>query len=399
MVARMARRTISEAAFANFFLAVIFTGLPWIGISKYPGMVSAALLHSTLNTLIAFALGFAMFALQSVVTSWAARALGDRVVWLGIGVGPQLISRTLKSGTHIVVRLFPVVARPAHVTTRSAGQAMRAALALLAPAVVLGAALAIFVDVHPMTITGLIFAVHQRLAPDSLFALIATWIVFTMVVGALGLVLNFSGWSGVTPAVSQARRLLGHTFAVATLIDRGRYADGVALGRKGLEEKPDDVLLQAMVANALILQRDPEGFAIVNRLRSAQLPPALHAICANLWAWECYMQDDVARRDDAERAARMAVVHAPDNASYRDTLGHMLLWNGKLSEAESQLKRAFDRASAATTRTSAAIGLAMVFARTQRIDDATTWLARARAQAVEHPLLAQAIAIVEPARL
>jgi Flp pilus assembly protein TadD len=86
----------------------------------------------------------------------------------------------------------------------------------------------------------------------------------------------------------------------------------------------------------------------------------------------------------------------PDNSSLLDTRGHVLLWNGRLEEAERHLLRAYALRSNASGRASSAAGLALVYSKTNRRDEALAWLARAREQDAHQPVVARAIAAVDP---
>jgi hypothetical protein len=109
------------------------------------------------------------------------------------------------------------------------------------------------------------------------------------------------------------------------------------------------------------------------------------------------MRGDEALQPEAEKTSLEAVTAAPRVPSVLDTRGHVLLWCNRLAEAEPLLLRAYQLGKG-STRASAAAGMAVLCARLNRVDEAATWLERARAQDAPHRLVARAAALVEPLR-
>jgi hypothetical protein len=370
-------------------LTIAMLVLPWIGWIRYP---SASIALAVANMGVVVVLGFAVHAFQQLVIALVARALGDRVPLVIIGCGPQLWSRAAGYRT-LTLRLLPVNTAIAIATTRKRGQAIRTAVALLAGAVIPAGALVSLLVLHPASWTDRHEIFARRLAPDCLFIYLTVWLVYVGTVGAI-----MTLFADMDAGVHKARRAIGHALEAGLAVNRGAYAEGVALARRGLEEDPENPLLQVQFAEAMSVSGRPETSGLIEGLLKRDLPPALRAVSLNLRAWECYLGGDEGLRAEADKASLDAITALPDNESIIDTRGHVLLWNKQLPQAEQHFRRAFKLARARATRTSSASGLAMICAATNRPDEAAQWLARAREQDSEHVLVARATAAVEPLR-
>ena len=379
----------------NTWPFVLLLLMPWSGY--FHSRSSAAAVLGLENMLLMLALAFTALALQQITVALTARALGDRLLMFTIGVGPKLWSRYFAHHV-VVVRAFPVYGLQTLVTTRKRGQRVRTALAITAGWAPFAVGLALIVVMHPASWTEKYALLARRLAPDSLFLYIAGWIALNGVFITIGALSGSRFFSNLDESVFTARRVLGHALEAEIQMSKGAYDLAVAAARRGLDEKPDDLLLQVNLAAALSMQGDPEAFALTEALSKRDLPPNLRGTCLNVRAWECYLRDDEALRDEADRASLEAVSSSPNQPAFLDTRGHVLMWNGRAAEAEQHLGRAFRLARSRSGRTSAASGMAILCANAGRVDEAVSWLARARAQDIQHPVLARAIALVEPLR-
>lgn len=168
-------------------------------------------------------------------------------------------------------------------------------------------------------------------------------------------VLGLLGGSSNTAEQLKARRRLGFALESARYSVRGAYDQAVLSARRGLDESPDDALLQISLAIALSTRCDPEAFALTESLVKRELAPGPRAL--NVRAWTCYVRYDDALRAEADEASKEALKLDPNNASLLDTRGHVALWHGRLTEEEDVLTRAYNTKHAGATRGSAAAGL------------------------------------------
>src|SRR5688572_10279676 len=110
--------------------ALLMLGAPWMGLWD-SDRSAAAVGFSAANMALAPLVCLFISALGQVVTAFVARFLGDRVVTVILGLGPQLFGLRISS-TFVSVRAFPFAGFNAIVTTRKRGQTARALVATLA---------------------------------------------------------------------------------------------------------------------------------------------------------------------------------------------------------------------------------------------------------------------------
>ena len=379
----------------NMWPLMFMVILPWSGYFHAPSSSSPAVALE--NTAVMFGVAYAALAVQSVSVALAARALGDRLLMFTIGIGPKLWSRSIAHHT-VIVRAVPVNTMQTLVTTRERGQRLRTAIASVAGWAPFAIGLAAIAALHPHSWTEKYALLARRLAPDTLFLYVAGWIAVNGVFISLGTLARIRFFSNLDDNMLKARRLLGHAYEAERQLEKGAFDQSIAAARRGLEEQPDDLLLQVNLAAALSHKGDPEAFAITESWSGREMPAHLRGSCRNVRAWECYMRNDEALRAEADQASLEAMTALPDHPAVLDTRGHVLLWNGRPAEAEPLLRRAYIRGTGRSGKASAASGLAILCANAGRVDDAAIWLARARAQDIAHPLLAKAAALVEPLR-
>jgi Flp pilus assembly protein TadD len=378
----------------NTWPLVLMVIVPWSGYFHAP---SSSPILALENTAVIFGLAFAALTLQQVAVALAARALGDRLLTFSIGIGPKLWSRSIAHHL-VIVRAVPVNSLQTLITTRERGQRVRTALAIFAGWAPFAIGLVVIALFHPASWTQKYVVLAHRLAPDTLFIYVAGWLALNGALISLGTLTRSKYLSGLDDNILKSRRLVGHAFEVERLLTRDAYDQAIAAARRGLEEQPDDLLLQINLAAALSLKGDPEAFAITESWKTRDIPPHLRAGCLNVRAWECYMRNDDALRAEADEASLAAISASPDHPAILDTRGHVLLSTGRTAEAQQHLQRAFALSKGRSGKALSASGLAILHANAGRLDEAVAWLARARAQDLAHPLLAKAAALVEPLR-
>lgn len=374
-----------------FGLAFILLLLYQSGAGHSDGSVNRWL-WCVANTAAAPLVGLVLVAIEQATVFAVARALGDRVVRIWIGEGPTVVERVVRD-TNILVRVLPMFGGSLILSPKRSRQLLRTAIAQGAGALALASVLvAILVFEHPTA-----RQLQQHLSSGFAFD---TLLIFGAMIAMIG------GFTGGTHLFSsdekklRARRTLAAVVMASEHIRRGAYSQAEQLARDGLVAKPDDPDLQYVLATALICrQQYDEALLLIDGLRGRQLPAAFKTACGAQWAWICYMSDRTSFREPAEKAARDAVAAFPEEPALLDTLGHVLMWNGNLAEAEECLRRAYQSKSArASTRTSAATGLAMVCGKREKIDEAVSWLAIARTFGQHEELVARAAALIEPLR-
>lgn len=340
------------------------------------------------NLALLVGLAFVCCVVDVLVWTGVARALGDRAVVLMIGSGPRLFRWASKTNVSIVLYLVPMVSKAVIATTRRAGQRSRLRIMLAANGIVFAAIAIALVIVQSPSWAELRASFVSRIAPDSIA------IVLALSYGVIYLL------SAITATYHQkgldASLVLGHLFAVSDPLGRGANALAEQAARAGLADVPESDLLQAMLAQTLLGRDDDAAFALATQLLERELPPQVRAAMQNIWAWHVYINDLDEHRTAADEATKDAVEVLADSHPIVDTRGHVLLWLGRRAEAEPLLQRAYANGTG-STKTSSAAGLAMLYARGGRIDEAHAWLERARQEPTTHQrLVARAIATVEP---
>ena len=375
---------------------LVNVGLGWMAlVCVWPAIAAGGVTASNVALLPVMAI--AAISLEQVVVVLVARALGDRVLAVVLGVGPQVYGRRF-GAVHVSWRALPALGGASIVTARLEGQRARTAIAMFAGVAVLAAAMLAVVAIEHPTWQALGQGFTSRTAPDVDFLLVAAFVIYANGFSALGIATRIRVLTSIDEANLRTRRKLGLALEAERSIHKGAYDDAVSLLRRGLEDWPDDPVLLVDLAVALGAQEDPEGFAVAEALVKRELSAPLRPLALNAWAWACYLRGSDELCDEADCASRAALEARPDHPSFLDTRGHVLLWNGRHAEAEQHLRRAYDRAKHRHTRATAAAGLAMVFAATDRPGEAAAWLERARREGVQSALVARAVAIVEPLR-
>ena len=188
---------------------------------------------------------------------------------------------------------------------------------------------------------------------------------------------------------------VGH--ATTRLLTQHRYAEAEKLLRSALGTDPENAYLNLNLAIALQMRAEhAEALTALEAILARHIVDPFKPIARNLLAWSCYMLEEESRLASADEASRLALEAAPTKPHYLDTRGHVLLWAGNAPEAESHLLQAHELAKDDSTRAYSAAGLAIACHRQHRIDDAKTWLAKARKLKCDERLLARAVAEVEP---
>jgi cellulose synthase operon protein C len=118
---------------------------------------------------------------------------------------------------------------------------------------------------------------------------------------------------------------------------RGRLAAADRPLRDWLEDRPGDTL--ARIALAELLRNDGRGPAALVEYRRAAADEALGPLALNNIAWFMYDVDSKAL-DEAVAVARRAHALAPSEGGIKDTLGWLLLQQGRVAEALPLLRAA-----------------------------------------------------------
>ena len=375
--------------------ALCMTGATWVCLVLILPATAAGGFHAS-NLGLMPVMGLACICVEQLTVAIVARALGDRLLTVQLGVGPQVFKVRLRQLCTVSLRVLPVLGSTVIITARERGQRARTAVAMLAGIAVLIGAMAALVFHEGAALDVLEHRLASGPAFDSTFLLAASFVVYMRGLSALGVLARIPSLTGISNETLRARRKLGIAMQAASLSDRGAFDQAESLIRQGLIDWPDDSMLQVLLGITLNGRNDPDAFAFVEALVKRDLPASLKPMCLNLWAWQCYVREADELRAEADRASLAAVEAKPDNPSVLDTRGHVLLWLGRYADAERHLRRAYELATAAATRASSAAGLAMLYAATDRPGDAATWLARGRQQHVHLSVMARAIAAVEP---
>ncbi len=319
--------------------------------------------------------------LQELVVALVARLLGDRVPVITTAYGRIVAQRQLGS---VLVRVsrVPILAVSVMVTSRAEGQRRRIVLARLAGFVMVLAPLVLLYVYEPQG--------HAKLTETLVPDLTAPFTV-AAIVSAVLLVMQ---------PRTQLRQALNYGIALEAdhHVRNGAYARAVAVARRGVERDRDDVTLQLALAGALSHTADTdEAFTLADQLRRREgLPETVAASVLNLWAWLCVLRGADEHVDEADRVSEKALA-SHDRGELHDTRGHVLLWRKRYAEAEPHFLASYAAQKRSPFgRMSSAAGMAMLCAATDRPDEARTWLERARAERIEHDLVARATAAVEP---
>lgn len=379
------------------FGVLFFGGLlllaPWLGY-RYAAHPSAV--DCLLNTAIVLAASLVLAVVQGAITVATARLLGDRVVHLAIGVGKVRFTRQLGNVT-VTLRTLPFASGAAIATTRARRQRWRLLVARSAGSLVmliLFIALTSRYGLDKRAILGS-FATGAAIGPALL--------VVTGLAAYVGIINGFSIIGGSAslsahPEGLRQLRELGFGLASETHAKSGAHLLAEQTARRGLEDSPDSHILQLVLATSLVNQSSPEAFATIDALVERGLAGHIRVLAFNLWAWAAYQRGDGELSERADQASLRALEAYPAHASVLDTRGHVLLWNGRLDEAEPILRRAHQLATTRGARASSAVGLALLYQARNRIDDAVEWLERARKADQDHWLIPRAVAAIEPLR-
>jgi hypothetical protein len=87
----MAKLKATQLSSGHAFVFLALVAYAWIGYLHAPSPSSAR--YGLANTVLMLALGFIVLVVQNFAMVLAARALGDRIIRVTIGVGPRLWSR------------------------------------------------------------------------------------------------------------------------------------------------------------------------------------------------------------------------------------------------------------------------------------------------------------------
>jgi tetratricopeptide (TPR) repeat protein len=181
--------------------------------------------------------------------------------------------------------------------------------------------------------------------------------------------------------------------------EQGAYGSAEQLAREALRTSPEDPGVQLYLGLALSARGHTEALAIADKLRQHD-NPTVRCLANNLWAWHAYLLGDEPLRTDAVRAIDEALSLASEpntHAAILDTRAHVALWSKRYADAERDFLASLNtKHRKASGRMISAAGLAMVYAATDRPDEARAYLAKARAEGIEHDILARATAAVEP---
>lgn len=381
---------IGPLNFGSFALLLLCA---WQGYFAAPVKSTTAAEWALVNTALAPLVAFAAIALHQGVLAGMARAVGDHLAQIGIGVGPQVWPRRGKGG-RVVVRLLPVNWSHAQYTARASGQRTRTAVVHLATGFVFVGLIALDIVLQPTSWSTSKLSLSSRIAPDLLFVPCAVVLTVQSCSVGVGVV---AGWTSISlnDKVLKARRAWGATLFAGRAMRRGEPRVALALAELALEEEPDNLTFAAVFVELLVLTRDPAAFDRLLELKERLPPSKLRVAVLNLWAWEAYLRDEVAHRDEACEVLERLARGEPDNMSLVDTYGHMLLWAGRDAVAEPHLMRAEAAALGAACRASSACGLAILDARRGDFASARRWISRARAHDSNNMLLPRVAALVE----
>jgi hypothetical protein len=269
---------------------------------------------ANIGLLVVASFCFAMF--EQTIIGGFARMLGDRVVSMQIGWGPQIAHRNIPPALRVTWMAVPVSGASVIGTTRPQGQARRIAIARLGSTCLLIAISFLTLRIVGESWPALRHSISNRLAPDTMLFVAAVMTAFW------GLLFSIDSFSA-------ARLRLGHHLGVATATSmamaRCAFDEAGAIARKGLETFPNDQALEILLASSLSYRTSDEAAAIAHKYyRRTDLPPELRAVVCNLWAWSVYLHGRDDLREQADRASLEALSLWQD-ASIRDTRGHILL--------------------------------------------------------------------------
>jgi hypothetical protein len=366
---------------------LLLLGSPWMGLWD-SDRSAAAVGFSAANMALAPLVCLLISALGQFVTTCVARLLGDRVVTVLLGLGPQLFGLRISS-TFVSLRAFPFAGFNVIVTTRKRGQTARALVATLACIASLTALLIAVVCVRDASWTSL----KQGLATG------IAWDMLIVIACASGLLWSVNAIeSTFKEEVRKARRALGYAASAQRYEMDGAYDLAIAEARRGLEDSPDNLMLLLVVATSTNAKGEDALTLVEPLLSRNDVSAYLKPVVLNLWAWVCLVRGDDNLRAAADDASREALAAHPKSASLLDTRGHVLLWNGRHDEAEVHLKRAYELADRDSTYASAAAGLAMLCTAKDRPEEAAMWLQRGRDHDPDNVMMVRAVAAVEPLR-
>jgi tetratricopeptide (TPR) repeat protein len=369
-------------------LAGLFQVVPANGVG---GIVAYSLVNMVLTPLILFAI----IALDQLVTAIAARALGDKVAFVVLGVGPLLRNRPVR-GVSLLVRPIPLFSVNGIVTTRAKGQRARLGVAMFAGASAVIALVVLAAVLEPRSLHDHRMGLAEHVAVGTVIVFGGGFIALMSLLGAVGALIGTKGLTNIDDAALAVRRGLAYVTEANVALTKGAFAEAEAIARRGLQDLPDDPALHAVVINALSCRGDERAFDAAAELLTRELPPWLRPQVQNLWAWECYVQGREDLHAAADTASSEALAATPDSPHVLDTRGHILLWNGDHVAAEKCLVRAYGLSKARSNRASSAAGIAMICAAGSRIDEAHTWLERGRREDPAHRIMARAVAAVAP---
>jgi hypothetical protein len=372
--------------------ALLLLALPCWGFGAnaqlYPDRAQNVLINIALAPLVAFLVTVA----EQVVVAGVTRILGDRIMFMRIGIGPNLRAFR-RFDCNFVWQLVPVSGGPAIATARKAGQRFRVALALSAGSVFL---VTIFATVLARTDRpGFGEELASGVALDSLLLLATGLTGFLSVMVSLGAI-GVPGFSNLTQDRLRSWRSWGLAFEALRHLQNGATVKAADTARQGLADDPGNPHLELFVINERTMKSDETALPIIED-RIATAPDAgIKASYQNQLAWLLYMLGDSSRLAAADEASRAALESHPTIAGFMDTRGHILLWAGRISDAQPMLEAAYEKAERSSTRAYSAAGLAIIAAHQNRPDDARMWLQRAKDGDAPHALLAKAIAVVDP---
>lgn len=346
---------------------------------------SGAMLAVNLALLVAVSFGVCL--IDVVVTALVASMLGDRWIVMQIGSGPQLlqVSRTFHQ---ITLHLVPAISKTVIVTTRRAGQITRLRITFgVSGLVLIGvAAASIMTETSWSEFRA---SLVTRPAPTSIVIVACL---------AYGLVLIATALSTFDAKTFSTLRAIGYAQVVARHLIRGDHVQAEVVARRAIEDVPESEFAHLLLVQVMSARDDERALALATDLLERATDPVVRAGVERTWAWQVYDRQLDDLRPAADRASLAAIERDPASPSVRDTRGHVLLWLGRLDEAEPILRSAHETATEAATRASAAAGLAILHARRSRIDDAHHWLELAREEGQHSRVLARAVAEVEPLR-
>ncbi len=377
----------SSTRVSTVVAALVMLGTPWLGFWS-SDRSGAAIAFSASNMALAPLASLFASTLGLGVSMCVARALGDRVAIIAIGLGPEVFAKPL-SRTFLFVRAFPCAAFVSIITTRRRGQRARAIVAIGTSIASLITVIIVVVVIRDASSKTLRQHLATEIAWDTLLVL-ACGYASLWSVGAIE--------STFDDSAQKARLALGYADCVSRHQQRGAHDVAIAMARQGLEESPNDVMLQLSLALSMTAKGQDALPVLEPLVARTDLPAGFRPLVLNQWAWACYLRRDNNLRAVADDASREALGTRPNDPSFLDTRGHVLLWNARYDDAEQHLLRAYELAACPSTRASAAAGLAMVCVAKDQPQGAATWLQRSKEHDPDNAMIPHATAAVEPLR-